>query len=77
MPNDESKKVIFYADDRRPEDKEIIEYLMKHDIVFSTIPTSGMVPTINYGASRYDGLEKIKIFVERFKKESGEQCPKR
>lgn len=67
--NTDQKKIIFYADDRRPEDKEIIEYLMKHDIEFTTIPTAGMVPTINYGVARYDGFEKIKILVERIKKE--------
>lgn len=69
MPNDESKKVILYADDRTPEAQEIIDYLTKEEIRFHVIPTSGHVATLNYGVTRYEGMEGIKVFVERFKKE--------
>lgn len=60
-----NKEICLYADDRTPETIEIVSYLMKEGISFSTIPTSGVVPHIVFGVTRYEGLEGAKKLVER------------
>ncbi len=66
--SDLRKQVRLYADDRTDEGRKAIEKLLGESIRFSTIPTSGRVPTVNFGTVRYEGIDEINLFVEEIKK---------
>ena len=62
------KIVNLHADERTDDGKKAIDNLLSKGIMFSTIPTSGRVPRVNFGVVKYDGLDEIDNFVKRIKK---------
>ncbi len=57
--------ITLYLDERKPEDREALEYVRSHNQRYVRVPAEGG-PAARHGLfGRYDGIDEIKTLVDR------------